>query len=69
MRTELNDDREPMPWSDADWTAAETIVRRLQNRIFRAAREGDGAKVKSLQNLLARSRSAKPSSTSTMSEP
>jgi RNA-directed DNA polymerase len=48
-----------MAWSDVDWTAAETIVRRLQNRIFRAAREGDGAKVKSLQNLLARSRSAK----------
>jgi len=59
VRTELNDDREPMAWSDVDWTAAETIVRRLQNRIFRAAREGDGAKVKSLQNLLARSRSAK----------
>ena len=48
-----------MAWSDVDWTAAETIVRRLQNRIFRAARESDGAKVKSLQNLLARSRSAK----------
>src|SRR5690349_17718237 len=48
-----------MAWSDVDWTAAETIVRRLQSRIFRAAREGDGAKVKNLQSLLARSRSAK----------
>ena len=59
MRTELNDDREPMAWSDVDWTAAEATVRRLQDRIFRAAREGDGARVKSLQNLLARSRFAK----------
>ena len=59
MRTELNDDREPITWSEVDWTAAEATVRRLQDRIFRAARAGDGARVKSLQNLLARSRSAK----------
>ena len=59
MQAELNDDRASMAWSDVDWTATEAIVRRLQDRIFRAAREGDGARVKNLQNLLARSRSAK----------
>ena len=48
-----------MTWSDVDWTATEAAVRRLQDRIFRAAEAGDGAKVKNLQKLLVRSRSAK----------
>jgi RNA-directed DNA polymerase len=48
-----------MKWSDVDWAATEAAVRRLQDRIFRAAKAGDGAKVKNLQKLLVRSRSAK----------
>src|SRR5256885_6658259 len=48
-----------MTWSDIDWAATEAAVRRIQDRIFRAAKAGDGAKVKNLQKLLVRSRSAK----------
>jgi len=48
-----------MTWSDVDWTATEAVVRRIQERIFRAAEAGDGARVANLQKLLARSRSAK----------
>lgn len=48
-----------MEWSDVDWTATEAVVRRIQDRIFRAAKAGDGARVKNLQKLLVRSRSAK----------
>src|SRR5215213_11307535 len=48
-----------MAWSDVDWAATEAVVGRIQNRIFRAAKTGDGARVKNLQKLLARSRSAK----------
>src|SRR4051812_15177366 len=48
-----------MTWSDVDWAATEAAVGRIQNRIFRAAKTGDGARVKNLQKLLARSRSAK----------
>ena len=59
VKTEPTEGREPMTWSDVDWTATEAAVRRLQDRIFRAAEAGDGAKVKNLQKLLVRSRSAK----------
>ena len=48
-----------MAWSNVDWAAAEAVVRRIQDRIFRAAKAGDGAQVKNLQKLLVRSRSAK----------
>ena len=58
-KAEQTDGHEPMAWSDVDWAAAEAVVRRIQNRIFRAAKAGDGARVKNLQKLLVRSRSAK----------
>src|SRR5215218_10007871 len=48
-----------MTWSSVDWTATEAVVGRIQARIFRAAKAGDGARVKNLQKLLVRSRSAK----------
>jgi RNA-directed DNA polymerase len=48
-----------MTWSSVDWTATEAVVGRIQNRIFRAAKTGDGARVENLQKLLVRSRSAK----------
>ena len=59
VKTEQTEGREPMTGSDVDWTATEAAVRRFQDRIFRAAEAGDGAKVKNLQKLLVRSRSAK----------
>ncbi|MBV8703936.1 MAG: group II intron reverse transcriptase/maturase [Acetobacteraceae bacterium] len=59
MQTEQTDGRWSMKWSDVDWAMTETAVRRIQERIFRAARAGDGARVANLQKLLARSRSAK----------
>ena len=59
MRAEQTDGRQPMRWSDVDWAAPEAVVGRIQDRIFRAAKTGDGARVKNLQKLLVRSRSAK----------
>jgi RNA-directed DNA polymerase len=59
VQTEQTDGRQPIKWSDVDWAATKAAVRRIQDRIFRAARAGDGAKVKNLQKLLVRSRSAK----------
>ena len=59
MRAEQTDGRQPMTWSSVDWTATEAVVGRIQDRIFRAAKAGDGARVKNLQKLLVRSRSAK----------
>ncbi|HZC83741.1 MAG TPA: group II intron reverse transcriptase/maturase, partial [Rubrobacter sp.] len=59
MQAEQTDGRGSMKWSDVDWTTTEAVVRRIQERIFRAAKAGDGARVANLQKLLARSRSAK----------
>jgi RNA-directed DNA polymerase len=58
-QAELTMRQQEMQWSDIDWAAVEEAVRRLQGRIFRAAKAGDGARVKNLQKLLVRSRSAK----------
>ncbi len=44
-------------WDWVDWHAAEREVQRLRQRIFKAAQEGDLAKVRSLQKLMLRSRS------------
>ena len=46
-------------WSQINWSAVEATVRRLQGRIYRAAANGEVAKVKNLQQLLVRSLSAK----------
>src|SRR3954467_8866300 len=59
VRAEQTDGRQPMTWSSVDWTATEAVVGGIQDRIFRAAKTGDGARVKNLQKLLVRSRSAK----------
>ena len=40
-------------WDWIDWRAVEREVQRLRQRIFKAAREGDLAKVRSLQKLTA----------------
>jgi RNA-directed DNA polymerase len=44
-------------WDQVDWPDAERNVRRLRQRIFTASRNGDLAKVRSLQKLMLRSRS------------
>jgi hypothetical protein len=43
----------PSQWDRIDWRAQEEQVRRLRQRIFKAAQEGDLAKVRSLQKLTA----------------
>ena len=43
-------------WDAIDWRAQEEQVRRLRQRIFKAAREGDWPKVRNLQKLMLRSR-------------
>ena len=44
-------------WDAVDWRACGQEVRRLRQRIFKATREQDWAKVRSLQKLMLRSRS------------
>ena len=41
-------------WDQIDWRAQEGQVRRLRQRIFKASREQDWAKVRSLQKLMLR---------------
>jgi RNA-directed DNA polymerase len=50
-------DLDAVDWDWVDWDAAEREVRRLRQRIFKAAQEGDLPKVRSLQKLMLRSRS------------
>jgi RNA-directed DNA polymerase len=59
VRTEQTGERRQTAWSEIDWTAAEAAVKRLQDRIYRAAVAGNGRQVKNLQKLLVRSTSAK----------
>jgi len=46
-------------WDNIKWDIPKRHVRRLQERIFRATRDKDWAKVKNLQKLLVRSHSAR----------
>ena len=46
-------------WDSIQWDKPKRHVRRLQERIFRATRDKDWAKVKNLQKLLVRSHSAR----------
>ena len=47
-------------WDAVNWQAHEDNVRRLRQRIFKAAREQDWAKVRSLQKMMLRSWSNTP---------
>ncbi|MFD9290897.1 group II intron reverse transcriptase/maturase [Streptomyces sp. NPDC060030] len=51
---ELDDDARL--WHSIDWSRAERSVRRLRQRIFKAAQEQDRKKVRNLQKLMLRSR-------------
>ncbi|MEH6379578.1 reverse transcriptase N-terminal domain-containing protein, partial [Streptomyces sp. KLMMK] len=44
-------------WHSTDWAKVERDVRRLRQRIFKAAQEGDHKKVRNLQKLMLRSHS------------
>src|SRR6188508_2017965 len=51
-------DQDPDPdWYDIDWDRVEDDMRRLRQRIFAAARDGDHQRVHNLQKLMLRSRS------------
>ena len=45
-------------WLVIDWSRVEADVRRLQQRIFKAAKDGDTKRCRNLQKLLLRSRGA-----------
>jgi RNA-directed DNA polymerase len=53
----VNGPEDGLEWAAIDWRAHEQNVRRLRQRIFKAAREQDWPKVRSLQRLMLRSRS------------
>jgi len=55
----LTDEPTGIDWESIDWPAVEREVNRLQERIVKAEKEGRYNKVKALQYLLTRSRSAK----------
>jgi RNA-directed DNA polymerase len=43
-------------WNDIDWCRSDRLVRNLRQRIYRATRQGDHRKVRSLQRLMLRSK-------------
>jgi RNA-directed DNA polymerase len=53
----VNGPEDGLSWDAIDWRAREENVRRLRQRIFKAAREQDWPKVRNLQKLMLRSRS------------
>ena len=50
---------EPQQWHDVDWRRVQRNVREMQVRIAKACREGKWRRVKSLQRMLTRSKSAR----------
>ncbi len=49
----VNGPEDVLEWDAADWRGHEQNVRRLRQRIFKAAREQDWPKVRNLQKLTA----------------
>ena len=47
--------RPPCDWNAIDWKSANEFVRKLRQAIFRATREGDIKKVRTLQRIMLRS--------------
>src|SRR5437868_14785906 len=48
-------ERPPTDWNAVNWREVNTVVKNLRRRIFRARRQGNLKKVRSLQRLLLRS--------------
>lgn len=57
MQLTANGTEEHTDWRNVDWRKAEQVVRNLRERIFKATREGNYRRVRSLQKLLLRSQS------------
>ena len=51
----MNGPEDVLDWDAIDWRTHEGNVRRLRRRIFKATREQDWARVRSLQKMLLRS--------------
>jgi len=47
--------RTPTDWNSIDWKSAVEYVRKLRQEIFRATKEGDLKKVRTLQRIMLRS--------------
>ena len=52
----VNRARTPTPWNDIDWCRNRKLVRNLRQRIYRASRQGNHRKLRSLQRLMLKSR-------------
>lgn len=59
MRATANRTEGRPDWNEIDWSRAERAVRNLRQRIYRAAREEDHRKVRSLQRLMLRSEASR----------
>ena len=55
QETAANRTKTPAPWNDVNWSRNRKLVRNLRQRIYRASRQGDHRKLRSLQRLMLRS--------------
>lgn len=56
QETEANQTKAPTPWDNINWCRNRKLVRNLRHRIYRASRQGNMRKLRSLQRLMLRSR-------------
>ena len=54
--TAVNRAKAPASWNDINWCRNRKLVRNLRQRIYRASRQGDHKKLRSLQRLMLKSR-------------
>ena len=54
--TAANRAKTPAPWNDINWCRNRKLVRNLRQRIYRASRQGNHSKLRSLQRLMLKSR-------------
>ena len=54
--TAVNRAKTPASWNDINWCRNRRLVRNLRQRIYRASRQGDHKKLRSLQRLMLKSR-------------
>ena len=56
QETAVNRAKTPTPWNDINWCRDRKLVRNLRQRIYRASRQGNHKKLRSLQRLMLKSR-------------
>ena len=56
QETAVNRAKTPASWNDINWCRNRKLVRNLRQRIYRASRQGDHKKSRSLQRLMLKSR-------------